>query len=202
MRANLYSLKCIFSKLERKRHRPQCDDSSSGAGANRHSAVAVLAASTTSAAHELERLAALRDQGALTDDEFATQKERILGTPSAPVVEAPPAPTTIGDHWVYVLIAVPLILAALAPVVPNRETFPLTWSFLIANLALILLDYRQLWRAGYRVHSRLLVAGTLIVPAYLFGRAGELRRGYKLAGLSLALYAGFMLIILSGIGLR
>lgn len=39
-----------------------------------------MAEAISSVARELERLAALRDQGALTSEEFATQKARVLGT--------------------------------------------------------------------------------------------------------------------------
>jgi hypothetical protein len=40
----------------------------------------VRAASSASTASELEKLAALRDSGALTEEEFAAAKKRILGT--------------------------------------------------------------------------------------------------------------------------
>jgi hypothetical protein len=40
-----------------------------------------MASTANSRAEQLERLAALRDRGALTDEEFATEKAKLLGTP-------------------------------------------------------------------------------------------------------------------------
>ena len=44
-------------------------------------APAPAAAATESRAEQLEKLAALRDSGALTEEEFAAEKARVLGAP-------------------------------------------------------------------------------------------------------------------------
>ena len=41
-----------------------------------------MSTGSNSTANELERLAALRDQGVLTEEELTAQKQRILGSPS------------------------------------------------------------------------------------------------------------------------
>jgi hypothetical protein len=45
-----------------------------------HAPVAPAGPTSTSVADELTKLAALRDSGVLTEDEFAVQKARLLGS--------------------------------------------------------------------------------------------------------------------------
>lgn len=45
-----------------------------------------------SSVDELAKFAALRDQGAISDDEYEVQKRRLLGLPDAPAAAPAPAP--------------------------------------------------------------------------------------------------------------
>lgn len=161
-----------------------------------------MAEAATSVAQELERLAALRDQGALTDDEFTAQKQRILGTPSAPVapeLATPAMSDGIGDLWVYLMLAVPLAAAAIVAVAVN-EVPPQTLGklFVLPNLLLMLMDHGRLKAAGRGlplwqmvlavaplVLGALLnpILGALFGPIYLFLRARRLHRGYDYVAL-------------------
>ena len=149
-----------------------------------------------SVANELERMAALRDQGALTEDEFVAQKARLLGTPAAPTVDPSPVAAALNDRWVYFSMAVPLVVAALMAVDFKIGSFSPGDLYFIANLALLVLDYRQVRAAGHPIHIRLLMGGVVFFPLYLFARAVELRRGYKYAGLNLILLAILVLVVI------
>lgn len=146
----------------------------------------------------------MRDQGALTPDEFAAQKARILGTsPAPPAPEAPPpevAPNTIGDLWVYAILALPLIAAVLiANAAGGASLSPVGKLFIVPALVLILLDHGRLKAAGHRlpwwqmtlalvpILAGLVlnpIVGALSAPIYLFLRARKLRRGYGYVALS------------------
>lgn len=47
---------------------------------------------------ELERLADLRDKGILTEQEFQTQKAKLLGVPVTSPPSPPPSPSTVEKH--------------------------------------------------------------------------------------------------------
>ena len=161
-----------------------------------------LADTNSSAVSELERIAALREQGVLTDEEFASQKARILGTPTAPVTPNPSrgeiASDGIGDLWVYAILALPLLAAVLLVIAPGGGAAPSIGKFFtLPNLVLMLLDHGRLKAIGKPLPVWQLVLGFLFIPIYLFFRARALRRGYVyvllyFVAIIVALFASFI----------
>ncbi|PZO77302.1 MAG: hypothetical protein DI629_14965 [Mesorhizobium amorphae] len=168
-----------------------------------------MADAATGVAGELERLAALRSQGVLTDDEFAAQKGRVLGTPQekgpSAVAVASLEAKAVGDLWVYVLLVLPLLMAALVIVAPGNGPVPFVGKFLFApSLIFVLLDHGRMKGAGlglplWQMGAAFCIGvvglltfpafALLFVPAYLLLRARKLRRGYGYIALWFAAFA-------------
>ena len=160
---------------------------------------------STSTATELESITALRGKGLLTDEEFASQKARILGTPAPPktpnAADVEAATDEIGDLWVYALLAIPVLAAALvASSFGGSAGSSIGKLFALPNLVQMLLDQGRLKAVGKGLPVWTLVVGLLLIPLYLYFRAGKLGRGMQYVGYYVAelifLLVGLPVVIL------
>lgn len=132
---------------------------------------------------ELERLASLKNQGLLTDEEFASQKMHLLssGEPNA-------VTNSVSDTWAWLFVCVPLFGLFFEGILiaNDQSTSGFVGAYGIGHLIAMILDQRSLKRGGFTIPLWKLILGYLLPPIYLSFRARALKRGYKFIWLWLA----------------